>query len=386
MKKIISLLLISALCISFMQAVPAAAESVQAETSGTCRSYLTGKEVPVSIGRTRPIAIMIENDSGAAKWQNGTSFADVVYEARVEGGITRLLALFEDYESAPMIMPVRSCRPQYVYYSREFKAFYCHYGQVIYAVQLLQMPEAHDIAGLPFGEDGQQYRLNDGSTAYWRHHEGVTGISTNHEKLQTWISNAGWDTSYPEDYDGHYQFAADGEEVELPDGEEAAVILPGFTSNHARLEYDEEEKVYRRYEFGDPQVDHLTNTQLSFKNVIIQICSGRMLDDSYLFADPVNGGQRGEGWYITNGRAERITWQKENWDSSDPIIDTVTSAKTSFDIRESDFNVTRYYDADGNEIKLNQGKTMVEILTESDANRLVITGDRSVDSHIIDGM
>ena len=77
------------------------AEAVEEEglPAGMCRSYLTGMIVPTEIGRARPMALMIENDLEAVKWQRGTSYADVMYEARVEGGITRIEAIFEDTSS-----------------------------------------------------------------------------------------------------------------------------------------------------------------------------------------------------------------------------------------------------------------------------------------------
>lgn len=352
----------------------------------TCRSYLTGKEVPKSVGRRRPVALMIENDEEATKWQRGTSAAEVIYEARVEGGITRLEAIFEDYKDVPMIMPVRSCRPQFIYYANEFKAYYGHYGQVIYAVPILQMDQTYDIAGLPYGEDGQVYQLDDGSSAYQRDHEGVTGIFTTYELLQSLIERNGWEKKYPSSYKGHYQFAKDGQEVELEGGEDAQVVIPGFVTNHARFDYNPEEKVYYRSEFGAPQVDHLTDEQLSFKNIIIQQGPSTSLDGKYLFTDPVIGGGKGEGWYITNGCAERITWQKENWNADDPVELTVGSQNLEWDVRDCDFNVTRYYDEAGNEITLNQGKTFVEIVRDEDASKILISGDPSVDSSVIDGM
>ena len=377
-KRIFAAALTAVLAISAM--------SVSAFAEDMCRSYLTGKMVPTSIGRKRPTALMIENDAGAVEWQRGTSNADVIYEAMVEGGITRMEAIFEDYKDVPMIMPIRSCRPQFVYYSREFNAYYGHYGQVIYAVPILQMTESCDIAGIPFGEDGQDYRLNDGSSAYIRDHEGVTGIYTNYELIHNFIENNGWVVNYPDDYEGHYKFAEDGEEVYLENGQTALTVLPGFTNNHARFDYNEETGLYYRSEFGAPQIDHLNDKQLSFKNIIIQEGPSAMLDDHYLFTDPVNHGQAGSGWYITNGRAERITWQKENWSEEDPVLLTVTSAKIAFDVRDCDFNVTRYYDSEGNEITLNQGKTFVEIVRESDASKVVISDDPSISSSVIDNL
>lgn len=351
-----------------------------------CASYLTGQQVPTSIGRQRPVALMIENDSAAVEWQRGTSSASIMYEAMVEGGITRMMGIFEDFKDTSMIMPIRSSRPYYVYYAREFNAYYGHFGQVVYAVPILQLDGTCDIAGIPTGEDGLDYRLNDGSASYVRDHNDVTGIYTNYDLLQTTINNSGWSRDYAPGYTGHYQFAADGEEINLEGGQIARVVLPGFVYNHPRFDYNESDKLYYRSEFGSPQVDGLNGQQLAYKNIILQMCPSEMLDDHYLWTDPVNHGEGGEGWFITNGRAEKITWRKENWYSEDPVLTTITSAKTSFDVRECDFNVTRYYDMNGNEIRLNQGKTFVEIIRNQDASKVVITDNPDVDSHIIDSL
>ena len=349
-----------------------------------CSSYLTGKQVPVSIGRQRPIGLMIENDADAVQWQHGTSYASIIYEAMVEGGITRLMGLFEDYQGADMIMPIRSSRPYYIFYAREFNAYYGHFGQVVYAVPILQLGTTCDLAGLPFGEDGLDYELHDGSASYIRHHEGVTGIYTNYDLIQDGISSAGWSRDYASGYTGHYQFAADGEEINLENGQIANVVLPGFINNHARFDYNESDKLYYRSEFGSAQCDQLNGQQLAFKNIIIQECPSIFLDDSYLWTDPVNGNEGGSGWYITNGRAIKIHWEKENWSWEDPIETTVTTPKAAFDVRECDFNTTHYYDMNGNEIRLNQGKTFVEIVRNQDHPKVVVTDNWNVDSNIID--
>ena len=334
--------------------------SFSAAAEEMCQSYLTGQQVPVSIGRKRPVGLMIENDSDAVQWQRGTSYASIMYEAMVEGAITRLEGFFEDYQGASMIMPIRSCRPYYVYYAREFDAYYGHYGQVIYAAPLLQMPQTCDIAGLPYGESGQNYVLHDGSAAYIRDHEGVTGIYTNYDLIQR--------------------------EIMLENGQICRVVLPGFIYNHPRFDYNESDKLYYRSEFGSPQIDQLNGQQLAYKNIIIQECPSTFFDDKYLWTDPVNGDQGGSGWFITNGRAQRITWKKENWSWEDPVLMTVSSANVSFDVRHCDFNVTRYYDMNGNEIRLNQGKTFVEIVRNQDSSKVVISDNPGIDTYIIDGL
>ena len=359
---------------------------VAAQAEEMCTSYLTGEQVPVSIGRKRPVGLMIENDSDAVQWQRGTSSASIIYEAMVEGAITRMEAFFEDYQNVSQIMPIRSCRPYFVYYANEFDAYYGHFGQVIYAVPILQSPWTCDIAGLPYGEDGQDYQLHDGSAAYIRDHDGVTGIYTNYDLIQQVVANSGWRTDYDPYYQGHYQFAADGEEVNLENGQVANVVLPGFIYNHPRFDYNPDDKLYYRSEFGSPQVDTLNGQQLAFKNIILQECPSTMFDEKYLWTDPAISGETGSGWYITNGRAERITWRKGNWSYDSPYYTTISSANVSFDVRECDFNVTHYYDMDGNEITLNQGKTFVEIVREQDTSKVVITDDPYVDTYIIDSL
>jgi len=403
-KRLLGIMTASVMALSLFgtsaMAEEAAADTAAADTaavsedasSDTCISYLTGQTVPTSVGRRRPIAVMLSNVTDALP-QYGISGASVVYEAQVEGLLTRLMGIFEDYDSIDSIGSVRSCRPYYVYYAREFNAIYAHYGQVVYAVPLLQLDSTANISGLPYGEDGQDYTLRDGSMAFYRteDRESPHNVFTNASLLNDAIEANGYSTSYAEGYTGHYQFAAEGTEVNLDNGYIAKVVMPGYTTNHARFDYNEEEKVYYRSQYGDAHIDGATGEQLKYKNIIIQSCPSYMLDDHYYMHDPVNNGEAGTGWYITNGRAEKITWQKENWSADDPIETSVTTVKASWDVRECDFNVTHYYDESGNEITLNPGKTWVCIVRndvegeDNDAGNVLISDNPSVDSSVIDG-
>ena len=60
------------------------------------RSHLTGLWVPVEIGNKRPYAIQFSNFK-TVRNQWGIGQADIVYEALVEGGITRLLAIGQNF-------------------------------------------------------------------------------------------------------------------------------------------------------------------------------------------------------------------------------------------------------------------------------------------------
>jgi hypothetical protein len=71
---------------------------------------LTGRPSSTAAAATRPaLAVKIDNVAGA--WpQAGLNQADIVFEVPVEGGLTRLLAVFHSTD-VPLIGPVRSARP-----------------------------------------------------------------------------------------------------------------------------------------------------------------------------------------------------------------------------------------------------------------------------------
>ena len=121
----------------------------QAETQ--VKSYLTGENVPESIGRRRPVAVMMGNNSSGAP-QSGINHAGVVYEAPVEGNITRLMGILEDYDQLERIGSVRSCRDYYLFYANEFNAIYAHYGQAAYALPYLEQHVIDNLNGIQMGK------------------------------------------------------------------------------------------------------------------------------------------------------------------------------------------------------------------------------------------
>ena len=81
---------------------------------GKMQSYLTGEWKDADVVQRRNMAVMIPNNKPAMP-QYGLSKASIIYEAPVEGRITRLMAIFEDYDDLDHIGPVRSSRDYYVY-------------------------------------------------------------------------------------------------------------------------------------------------------------------------------------------------------------------------------------------------------------------------------
>jgi hypothetical protein len=81
--------------------------------------------------KLRPLAVMIEN-SVDARPQSGLSYADVVYENVVEGGITRFMGVFycDTAMRSVSFAPVRSAREMYLPWVLEYDALYNHVGSV----------------------------------------------------------------------------------------------------------------------------------------------------------------------------------------------------------------------------------------------------------------
>lgn len=72
---------------------------------------------------------MINNISTAQPVQTGLNKADIIYETEVEGGITRLMAVFQDITTAEKIGTIRSARYPYVDLAMGHNAIFIHCGQ-----------------------------------------------------------------------------------------------------------------------------------------------------------------------------------------------------------------------------------------------------------------
>jgi len=86
---------------------------------------------------SRAVGVMIENHFDS--WpQSGLNEASVVYEAPVEAGITRFLAIYPAHANVAKVGPVRSARPYYLNWASEYgHAPYFHVGGSPEALQLI---------------------------------------------------------------------------------------------------------------------------------------------------------------------------------------------------------------------------------------------------------
>lgn len=307
---------------------------------GKYRSELTNEIIDEELKNQRPIAVMVDNESIALP-HYGLSQADVVYEmmnSTLNGRITRFMVLVKDWEDIEQLGSIRSVRPTNIILAAEWNAVICHDGGPFYIDQYLAQPCSDHFSGT-FS------RVDNGKSREYTEYILAGDLEKN-------FSNSNVSKEYNEYYEGaHYQFASEKNPVDLSTASDAIdaklVDLP-FPHNGSYLEYDEENQVYNYFEYGKAHVDPGNNNeQLKFKNLIIQSAGFTQYDEhGYMIFDVITSGG---GYYITNGKAIPVTWTKTSMTSP-----------------------TRYYDVEGNEIKLNTGKTYVGLVPVDNWKELVV--------------
>lgn len=276
----------------------------------------------------RPIAVMIDNDGPSSRPQIGLESAYIIYEVIVEGGASRIMALFKNTE-LEKVGPIRSSRHYFLDYALEHDAIYLHAGWSPKATTDISALGVNNINGI-MGDDG---------TIFYRDN---TYDSTYHN-LYTKINSA---YSYAEDkkkYDVTTDVKYDwysSKEFDIKDGEDAiSVGIPYSTLYQVNYKYNPDTKLYDRY-IGSKSHTSQTGDGLTAKNIII----------SYVYNYDLNDGQNkgrqevetvgnGEGYYITNGKMQKITWSK--------------SSRTA---------PTVYKDLSGKDLVINPGNTYIQIV------------------------
>lgn len=313
------------------------------EKDGRIQSYLTGEWKDKEVANRRPIAVMIPNNSPAMP-QYGISRASIIYEAPVEGRITRLMAVFEDFDDLDRIGPVRSSRDYFVYVAMGYEAIYCNWGLARpYVEELINRDTVQNIsagvAGIYNPADKAFDRVSrPGYADEFRGYLFIDGMLTEAERL-------GYDWEYDDAYVPPFTFVADGAKAQenYKDNEDALTIYPGGTEGNKggygaynpHFEYNEQDGLYYRFQNGEKQIDEIDNSQLAVANVVFQYCHGEVRDDHDYLAFGVHG--EGDAIVFTGGKVIKGTWKRYDGDA--------TPAK--------------FFDENNEEILFNQGKTWV---------------------------
>ena len=297
-------------------------------------NVLTGEPKGADYPEGQRITSVMVNNIVAARPQRGLSKADILFEIKVEGGITRFMPVFTDYKTIGEIGPVRSGRDQFFRLILPWQALYIHEGQ---SVVMQQYAIDFSYGNLNNNDGANGYR--DYGRVNWAgksYNNGTLALEhtmyTNSDNIQEYIDNNKVDmnktynstffnfvdyrlgttrdlsTSIDSAYTDKYgPVVGDGEYVEIVHSQ----------SYKTRFIYDSASNTYKMQQnYSDGQwrdtVDEAAdNKVLTFPNVIvlytdIHTYPGHEKTDLQY----VEYAWGGVGYYCYGGKCEKIYWQK----------------------------------------------------------------------------
>ncbi len=246
-----------------------------------------------------PTAVVINNISNAQRIQSGVGKADVVFETEVEGGITRLLAVYQaPDESISHIGSVRSARVVFAELAASMKSVLLYHGMdEVYCRPRLR---SLGVKNFELSEKAYGSRINNGES--WEHRLYTTGslaasarnslVKQQTEASEPWLS------------------FSETKEASAEPAKKISVKFRG--SKTTDFFYNEATCNYSRGVNGAILKDYFTKEESTFTNIFVLNTSTSLYSDGYHREVKLSGGS---GYYMTKGGAEPITWSK-NGDSS----------------------------------------------------------------------
>ena len=321
---------------STAESTPATVEATPAPTELPTyeANVLTGEPKGADYPEGQRITAVMVNNIVAARPQRGLSKADILFEIKVEGGITRFMPVFTDYKTVGEVGPVRSGRDQFFRLILPWQALYVHEGQ---SVVMQQYAIDYDYGKLNNNDGANGYR--DYGRVNWAgksYNAGSLALEhtmyTNSDNIANYISSQNVDmnrtynstffnfvdyrlgttrdlsNSLDSAYSDKYgPVVSDGQYIEIEHSQ----------SYKTRFIYDEstnEYKMQQNYSDGqwrDTVDEAADNKVLTFPNVIvlytdIHTYPGHEAKDLQY----VEYAWGGIGYYCYGGKCEKIYWQK----------------------------------------------------------------------------
>ncbi|MGH9275200.1 MAG: DUF3048 domain-containing protein [Acidimicrobiales bacterium] len=289
---------------------------------------------PALIGRPA-LVVKIDNVEPKARPQAGINQADVVYEERVEGSVTRFLAIYHSTDAAP-VGPVRSARTSDLgILASLHRPFYAWSGaNNIFAARIREA----NLADVGYDRaTSHYYRAGDRPAPHNLMLKSTVELMA--------LPNEG---SSPPPALFTYRAAETPEPAHL-ERVGGVGITYGTSAGAAPVEYRWTGVGWARFQKGTPHVD-AAGTQIAPENVIVQFTPYASSGVNDQFGKPIPEAQlvgSGEAWVLTAGGLVVAQWHKATLDA-----------------------VTTYTDVDGTPIGLTPGRTWVALVPPGEATRL----------------
>lgn len=295
---------------------------------------LTGEAMDEGQTKARPVAVMLNNITAALP-QQGNGGADIIYEVIAEGGITRMLGVFQSLDGVGIIGSVRSSRPYFVELAMGLDAVYVHAGGSEDAYACMSSWATDHMDGVR--------GVYSGNGLFWRSRDRIAGKSyasehslvTSGESVQKYLAGSGFRLEHNEGWTSPLDFVEDGAPA---DGSAANSVLVSHYGNKATLfRYDSASKRYKVEEYGGAYIDGNTGEQIAVTNVLVVRAKMADMQDGYGHVAVTLS--QGDGWFACGGKVIPITWKKGSY--SDPLT---------------------YFTQDGKPLSLGVGKTYVNVI------------------------
>lgn len=306
-------------------------------------NILSGLNISDTVGNSRPIAVMVEN-SPDSRPQSGLIYADMVYEAVDEGGVTRYVAVFSSND-AEIIGPVRSARIYYAEIARNFDPIYAFWGTYTDAYKVIKDLGLDVLT--PLGDQFGNSTIVANTSSGWR--DTSRSNITEHTafmstiKLKEDAENLGYSLEGGQSPLRFKIDAVDSERGDISD------ITINFSNDTYRVdfEYNRENNNYLKFTGGVPHTDYETGKQIAVNNVIVMITNIEGPIDQYghMAIRTTGTSDIGKAFFFMDGNVIEGTWE-----------------------RTSVFDPFKYKDDDGNIVLFNRGFTWVALI--QDTNRL----------------
>lgn len=275
---------------------------------------LTGMPIGQKWVTARPVAVML-NNLEAALPQLGQSQADIIYECLAEGGITRMLGVYQTVEGVGTIGSVRSSRPYYLELALGHDAIYLHAGGSEDAYAKIK---AWGVTALDCVR-GSYEGKTPGSNLFWRDAErrknnGLEhSVVTTGETILKLFPTYDFRQEHKEGYVYTQAFADSGTPV---GGETALKLTVPFSSYKTGIfTYDTAMGKYLVEEYGKAYVDGNTGEQVGVTNVLVLKTACGIIKGDELGHISVAVTGSGDGYFACGGKIIPIQWSKAGRDS-----------------------------------------------------------------------
>lgn len=280
-------------------------------------SALTGLEVKDESALTKPVTGIIIENSLDARPQSGLKQGEVIYEAIAEGGITRLLVMYQQNKPS-LIGPVRSVRSYHPDWIRPYNASVIHVGGSARALKEIRSGKYRDLD--QFFNDGTYWRATD---RYAPHN-----VYTSFKRIDALNKKKGYTSSSPKPFTRE-----DGKPADKPTATKVSINVSSASYNSS-YRYDAKSNTYTRSQGGALHKDREKGTIKPTVVIALIVKERTVMEETWRERITTTGS--GKATIFQNGIAIKAIWRKAK--STDQLS---------------------FYDSDGKEIALARGQTWI---------------------------